>query len=42
MLARLTARYHLDVARQMPGESAESYARRYAGAPAPIQTPIGN
>jgi len=42
MLARLTARYHLDVTRQMPGESAESYARRYAGAPAPIQPPIGN
>ncbi len=42
MLARLTARYHLDVTRQMPGESAESYAKRYAGAPAPIQTPVGN
>jgi hypothetical protein len=35
MLARLTARYHLDVTRQMPGESADSYAKRYAGAPAP-------
>lgn len=42
MLARLHARYRLDVTRQMPGESSESYARRYAGAPAPIQAPIGN
>jgi hypothetical protein len=42
MLARLTARYDLDVTRQMPGESAESYAKRYAGAPTPAQTPVGN
>ena len=35
LLARLNARYHLDVTRQMPGESAAAYASRYAGAPQP-------
>jgi hypothetical protein len=30
MLARLTARYHLDVSRQMPGESSNAYGSRYA------------
>jgi len=44
MLARLNARYHLDVKRQMPGESAGSYAQRYGGAPAPTggSSPLGN
>jgi hypothetical protein len=32
LLARLTARYHLDVTRQMPGESSTAYGNRYAPA----------
>lgn len=40
-LARLVGRYHLDVTRQMPGESAGSYANRWEKAPAPVgDTPI--
>jgi hypothetical protein len=35
MLARMVARYHLDVTAQMPGESAASYAGRYSKAPQP-------
>jgi hypothetical protein len=31
-LARLTARYHLDTTRQLPGESSNSYGSRYAPA----------
>jgi hypothetical protein len=34
-LARLVARYHLDVTAQMPGESASAYAGRYSKAPQP-------
>jgi hypothetical protein len=36
-LARLHARYHLDLTRQMPGESAEAYGARYSAA-----TPANN
>jgi hypothetical protein len=32
-LARLHARYGLDVTRQMPGESSQAYSARYSGAP---------
>jgi hypothetical protein len=40
-LVRLVGRYHLDVTRQMPGESAGSYANRWEKAPAPVgDTPI--
>jgi hypothetical protein len=31
-LARLHARYHLDLTRQMPGESTEAFGARYSGA----------
>jgi hypothetical protein len=37
-LARLVGRYHLDVTRQMPGESAGSYANRWANAPPPVDS----
>jgi hypothetical protein len=40
-LVRLVGRYRLDVTRQMPGESAGSYANRWEKAPAPVgNTPI--
>jgi hypothetical protein len=35
-LVVLTGRYHLDVTRQMPGESAGTYANRWSGAPSPV------
>jgi hypothetical protein len=35
-LVVLTGRYHLDVTRQMPGESPSSYANRWSGAPSPV------
>jgi len=40
-LARLVGRYHLDVTRQMPGESAGSYANRWANAPPPVDSGTG-
>ncbi len=40
-LVRLVGRYHLDVTRQMPGESAGSYANRWANAPAPVGNDTG-
>jgi hypothetical protein len=40
-LVRLVGRYHLDVTRQMPGESAGSYANRWANAPPPVDTGTG-
>jgi hypothetical protein len=42
-LARLVARYDLDKTRQMPGESARSYADRWQNAPPPPvdQPPLG-
>ena len=40
-LVRLVGRYHLDVTRQMPGESAGSYANRWANAPAPVGGNVG-
>lgn len=40
-LARLVGRYHLDVTRQMPGESAASYANRWANAPPPVGGNVG-
>jgi hypothetical protein len=39
MLARLTARYHLDVTRQMPGESSNAYGSRYVS-PTQNQNPL--
>jgi hypothetical protein len=41
-LVVLTGRYHLDVTRQMPGESAGSYANRWSGAPAPVGDTTSN
>jgi hypothetical protein len=42
LLARLVGRYHLDVTRQMPGESAGSYANRWEKAPPPVDNnPVG-
>jgi hypothetical protein len=39
-LARLHARYHLDLTSQMPGESAEAFGARYSGAaPANVLPP---
>jgi hypothetical protein len=41
MLARLTARYHLDVSRQLPGESSRAFGARSAAAPTQDTIPGG-